>query len=102
MARHAVFEWDSQKAAANLARHGVRFDDAAFTLADAFGDRFHIEEPDLSDDNGEERWITMGTVPTNRAILLVIVWTMRGDATRIISARTATNTERRRYEQERP
>jgi hypothetical protein len=87
------FEWDDAKATANLRRHGVSFEEASSVffdpLAVAGGD------PDHSD--GEERWITFGISSAGR--LLVISHTERGDAIRIISARTATQAERRIYEE---
>ena len=94
--RHFAFEWDSAKAAANLRKHGVSFVTAARVLEDPDAHRFHIEELDAA-RNGEERWITTGSLPTSRMLILVIVWTMRGLITRIISARAATRQERHEY-----
>lgn len=52
---------------------------------------------------GEDRWITIGSHPYNRSLMLVIVWTMRADdlgpVTWIISARRATREERLAYEE---
>jgi len=42
MRLHERFEWDREKAEANLVKHGVAFEDAAAALADEFGDRFHV------------------------------------------------------------
>ena len=87
------FEWDDAKAAANLRKHGVSFEEASSVffdpLAVAGGD------PDHSD--GEERWIIFGLSSAGR--LLVVSHTELGDAIRIISARTATQAERRIYEE---
>jgi uncharacterized DUF497 family protein len=87
------FEWDDAKAGANLAKHGVSFDQAR----DAFDDPFAIEFVDDREDYGEQRLILMGMVE-NR--LLVVAYTMRNDAVRIISAREAEPHERRRYHEE--
>ncbi len=87
------FEWDETKAAANLARHGVSFEQARA----AFGDPFAIDFVDDRHRYGEERLILFGMVD-NR--LLVVVHTWRGDTIRIISAREAEPHERRRYHEE--
>jgi len=66
--------------------------------------RFHLEEYDEDHSDEEDRFVTTGSHPVNRDIVLVISWTKResdsGDTTRIISARRATPAERRRYESE--
>jgi uncharacterized protein len=87
------FEWDDAKAGANLAKHGVSFDQAR----DAFDDPFAIEFVDDREDYGEQRLILMGMVEDR---LLVVAYTMRNDAVRIISAREAEPHERRRYHEE--
>lgn len=85
------YEWDDQKAASNVMKHGVDFadavtaleDEAAITVADEFAE--------------EERFITIGTDALGR--LIVVVYTWRGEDTiRLISARKATSHERRQYE----
>ena len=77
---------------------------ASHVLADPDGDRFHITLPDKDLDRLEDRWITMGSHPYNRAMVLYIVWTERADElgpiTRIISARRATRQERSAYAKE--
>ncbi len=98
MARHHAFEWDDEKAERNVTKHGVRFEDAAIALADPEGNYWHIDVPDLR--HTEERWVTLATDPTRRDLILVIAWAPRGNRTRIISARLATRSERRRYEHE--
>jgi uncharacterized DUF497 family protein len=86
------FEWDPDKAAQNLANHGVSFDEASTVFGDPLATTVH--DPDHSDD--EERWLTTGQSLLQR---VVIVWhTDRGDSTRIIGARQATASERRTYE----
>ena len=87
------FEWDDAKAAANLAKHGVSFEQAG----DAFDDPFAIDFVDDRVDYGEDRLILIGMVE-NR--LLVVAHTTRNDKVRIISAREAEPHERRRYHEE--
>lgn len=100
---HAViFEWDDDKAATNLLKHGV-----AFELAEeVWNDPAHIIVFDRRENN-EERWHAIGLV---RAVLILTVvhtypanWetdeNREGDErARIISARKATRDERKRYE----
>jgi uncharacterized protein len=104
MRLHDLFEWDEDKAEANLRKHGVTFDQAAEVLADPDGDRLHLEEYDDTHGEDEDRYVTTGSHPANRDVVLVISWTERqtraGRVTRIISTRRASRTERRRYESE--
>lgn len=87
------FEWDIEKAAANLRKHGVSFDLAI----DAFDDAFSVESIDARGDYGEERLKLTAMV---QGVLLNVVFTMRGDAVRIISAREASRHEQDRYYRE--
>jgi hypothetical protein len=82
------FEWDPSKAKANIARHGVRFEDAQTVFADLKA----IESLDHSTD--EERWRLLGRAGPN---LLMVVYTERGHRVRIISARKATKREQEAY-----
>ena len=84
------FEWDSDKAAANVSRHGVSFELAMLVFLDN-GRLIKLYE---RFDYGEERIITMGHV-NNR--LHVVVYTQTNDTIRIISARKANRRERKRY-----
>lgn len=84
------FEWDSDKAAANVSRHGVSFELAMLV----FLDDGRLIKLDERFDYGEERIITMGHVD-NR--LHVVVYTQANDTIRIISARKANKREQRRY-----
>jgi len=84
------FEWDYLKAARNLLKHNIDFADAVAALDDALAITI------LEESSGEERFVTLGTDALGR--LLVVVYTWRGDRIRIISARTATPSERRQYE----
>src|SRR5262245_19859787 len=91
--RDEKFEWDDAKAVANLARHGVSFEEARA----AFDDAFAIEFSDDREDHGEERLVLLGMVADR---LLAVVHTTREGIVRIISARGAERHERRRYHEE--
>jgi uncharacterized DUF497 family protein len=82
------FEWDADKEAANLQKHGVSFAQAAV----AFSDPFAVDWIDDRQDYGEERVILLGMTDGQ---VLTVVCTERETRIRIISARRAT-----RYEQE--
>ena len=82
------FEWDPDKEAANIQKHGISFTQAAA----AFRDPFAVDWIDDREDYGEERVVLLGM--TDGSVLLV-VYTERGSRIRIISARRAD-----RYEQE--
>jgi uncharacterized protein len=86
------FEWDKAKAAANEKKHSVDFEEAATVFADSLAAIF----PDPDHSNDETREIIVGHSDRNR--LLVVSFTERGDAIRIISARAATKRERKKYE----
>jgi len=86
-------EWDPAKAAANLRKHGVSFEEAATALADDFA----VTGADPDRSTGESRFVTFGASSAGR--LLVVAHTERGDRLRIISARPATKRERRIYEE---
>lgn len=87
------FEWHPRKAAANLRKHGISFDEAATVFLDDLS--LTGEDPDHS--LHEERYVTFGISSSGR--LLVVSHTDRGDRIRIISARPATRPERRIYEE---
>ena len=87
------FEWEPSKAAANLRKHGVSFNEAATVFGDFLG--ITAVDPDHSTD--ESRYITVGS--SNRGRVLMVAHVERGDRIRIISARTLTRTERRDYEE---
>lgn len=86
------FSWDPAKAAENERKHGVRFMDAAKAL---LGDPLRLWSRTDARPHGEERTITVAHA--GQHVLLVIVHTDRSGTIRIISARHATPTERRRY-----
>lgn len=88
------FEWDEQKAASNLSKHGVSFDEASTVFADSLAVIF--DDDAHSDD--ELREIIIGHSILQR--LLLVSFTERGeDLVRIISARKATKRERKDYEE---
>jgi uncharacterized protein len=87
------FEWDPKKAAANLQKHGVSFDEAAAVFGDPFAGT--IQDPTHS--TAEVRFVTIGMTPTQR--LIVVVHTDRDDQVRIISARPATRAEKKKHEE---
>ena len=84
------FEWDPNKAAGNISKHGVTFEEATT----AFGDPLSLTIFD-DDAYGEERWVLLGASQFGQ--LLVVVHADRGESIRIISARLATRAERRTY-----
>jgi uncharacterized DUF497 family protein len=86
------FEWDPAKAAANLRKHDLSFEEAA----KAFEDELSATFPDPEHSLGEARFITYGLGPDGT--LLVVSHTERGGTIRLVSARVATRKERRRYE----
>jgi uncharacterized protein len=87
------FEWDATKAADNLKKHRVAFDDALTVFADPLARIF--DDPDHSAD--EKREIIIGHSTTQR--LLVVGFTERNELVRIITARSATARERKTYEE---
>ena len=86
------FEWDGEKALANLRKHGVPFEEATTVFADPLS--LTIADPDHSND--ETRFLDLGLSHQRR--LLVVSYTERGNEIRIISARFATRVERKTYE----
>jgi len=87
------FVWDSRKAARNLKKHGVSFEEASTALADDYA----VTGADPDHSVGESRWITFGI--SDRGRLLVVSHTEDGDIIRLISARPATRSERKLYEE---
>jgi uncharacterized protein len=90
-----VFEWDANKAAANLRKHGVSFEEAATVFADPDA----LDGPDLKHSDQEERSLRLGRSLTGR--VLMVAYTVRGpgdgEKIRIISARRASGKERAAY-----
>jgi hypothetical protein len=88
-----MFEWDQDKAAANLTKHGVSFEEASSVFADPLAVIFDDEEH--SED--ERREIIIGHSQRNR--LLLVSFVERESSVRLISARVATRQEREDYEE---
>jgi uncharacterized DUF497 family protein len=84
-------EFDPEKNAANIAKHGVSLADGDGVLLDPLA--VTIED---SAALHEQRWITVGA--NSLGLMMVVVWTERGEEIRLISARPATPKERRAYE----
>lgn len=90
------FEWDREKAASNLKRHGVSFDEAVTVFFDPLAATF--DDPDHS--LGERRLLTIGYSSQDRLVL--VCHTERRGSVRLISARRATKGEKRRHEGKEP
>jgi uncharacterized DUF497 family protein len=90
------FEWDTEKAAANLRKHGVSFDEAT----SVFGDPLAILKPDPDHSADEQCFILLGASRVGIGRLLVVSIAERGSRTHLISARRATRRERQQYEQD--
>ena len=88
-----TLEWDEAKATANLAKHKVAFDEAKTV----FGDPLYVDFYDPEHSGDEPRYIIIGTSQAGR--LLMVSYTERADAIRLISARELTSTEREAYEE---
>jgi uncharacterized DUF497 family protein len=88
-----IFEWDPDKAQANLSKHRVTFEDASTVFLDPLALTF----PDLHRVDDEEREITIGH--STRGPVMFVSHCRRGARTRIISARRATRREQRQYEE---
>ncbi len=84
------FEWDPAKAEINLRKHGIAIDFAT----GVFSDPGRIEQADEVDYDGENREIVIGRV---REFVLFVVYTIRNNRIRMISARRATRREYLEY-----
>jgi uncharacterized protein len=87
------FEWDPAKAEINARKHGVTFLEAAT----GFSDPLSVTVPDPRNSDDEERFVLFGR--SDRGRLLAVMYTERGRAIRIISARPLTPRERREYQE---
>ena len=83
-------EFDVAKAKANLKKHGISFEEAATSLYDPMA--LCTEDPDAK---GEFRWILVGK--SNQVRLLTVVYTLRKERIRLISARKSTRREAKNY-----
>ena len=84
------FEWDENKNKSNQDKHGIDFNDAK----EVFDDENRTNSQDRRKDYCEKRWITIGKM--FKAIVMV-VYTIRDTAIRIISARMSNKREREKY-----
>ncbi len=87
------FEWDKKKAAFNLSKHGVSFEEALTVFGDPLARIFDDEDHSAE----EQREIILGHSAEER--LLIVCFTAQGESVRIFSARTATRGERMDYEE---
>ena len=87
------FEWDARKAASNLTKHGVTFEEATAVFADPLG---RIQQ-DPRHSVEEERYVLLGV--SLRRTLLAVMYVERGATIRLVSAREATRRERKYYEE---
>lgn len=88
------FEINPRKAALNLQKHRVGFEEAA----SVFGDPLALTFPDPDHSFDESRWLLFGQSRYGR--ILAVVYTVRRGRHRIISARLATRHERKTYEED--
>jgi uncharacterized DUF497 family protein len=88
-----TFEWDEEKAKANLKKHQVSFEEARTV----FNDPLTITMTDPQHSIDESRYVDIGC--SSRGRILVVVYTERRGDIRIISSRKATRSERQRYEE---
>lgn len=86
------FEWDDEKEQINIKKHGIDFETAALI----FDDENRLEIYDEAHSEYEDRYITIGVI-NDITLIVMVVYTERGDAIRLISAREATKKERRMY-----
>jgi len=84
--------WDPAKAKANLAKHGVSFEEAASSLLDPFA----LDAPDVLDPS---RTIVIGMSARRRLLFVVTLVSEADDVVRMISARRASPSQRRKYEE---
>jgi len=89
------FEWDSRKAAGNLRKHGVSFDEAQTAFADEHG--LLLDDPEHSAE--EDRFILLGLSVATRLLVVVHCYRAEDQVIRIVSARKADRQERRQYEE---
>lgn len=87
------FDWDEDKATANVKKHGISFEEAKTV----FGDPFSVTISDPAHSSSEYRFVDIGT--SARAMVLAVTYSERGRTIRLISCRKATKAERKIYEE---
>lgn len=90
-----IYEWDEQKPAQNIVKHGVPFEYAARIFLDAY----RLDGEDQRRNYSEERRHTLGKIEGR---LYAVAYTMRGPVIRLISARKANEREQRKYDETLP
>jgi hypothetical protein len=98
--RQYQFEWDEIKAAANASKHGVSFDLASTVFADPG----LLTVAELEHSAIQERWFSIGLASDGKMLSVVYLWSESEPPItkiRLISARRATPTEIRQYEENR-
>ena len=88
------FEWNDDKAASNLSKHGVSLEEAKTV----FDDPLYVDFYDPDHSENENRYLIVGE--SDRGRLLIVSYTERGNTIRLISAREVTRNERKAYEEE--
>ena len=89
-----IFEWDENKALANIKKHGVSFEEARAVFYDDYAVLFH--DPDHSE--AEDRFLIIGMSSEKGVCIVSHCYRSEDERIRIISARKATRTERSIYE----
>lgn len=84
------FEWDPEKAEANLAKHGIDFESAKSVFLDPQRVEIDVTRLNLP----EERYMVIGEIDE---LLYTVIYTPRGQSRRLISARRSHRSERRIY-----
>ena len=87
------FDWDEDKAAANVKKHGISFEEAKTV----FGDPFSVTIDDPAHSASEYRFVDIGTSATG--VVLTVTYAERGQKIRLINCRKATKAERKIYEE---
>ena len=87
------FDWDEDKAAANLKKHGISFEGAKTV----FGDPLSVTIDDPAHSASEYRFVDIGT--STSVMILAVAYSERGKKIRLISCRRATKAERKIYEE---
>ncbi|MEN9565253.1 MAG: hypothetical protein RLZZ69_449 [Cyanobacteriota bacterium] len=87
------FEWDDNKAESNFLKHGITFEKAVTVFADPY----LLFTEDFGHSEQEEREWAIGEAENGS--IIVVIFTMRGEKIRIISARKATKRECKKYEE---
>lgn len=93
-----IFEWDDEKAKKNQRKHKVNFEEAKTV----FGDPLLVSFPDEYHSDEEERLVSIGASSQNKILLVAHTEILESGDTivvRLISARKATASERRVYEE---